>query len=941
MTNRRRNRPILIALIACLLLPVVVGQAAPASQIATPLDRAEILLQRLTPEERVGQLFLVSFIGPEAGAGSPTGAQIYDLIVNHHIGGVILSAANDNFLGIDQTIPLAQSLIDQLQRNEYSASQQTMVNPQTSEPFTPAYIPLFIGISQGGDGYPYNQILSGVTPLPSQMAIGATWDPDQAQQVGSVLGSELSALGFNMLLGPSLDVLEPPFSESGGDLGVRTFGGDPFWVGEMGKAFITGVHLGSSGKIAVVAKHFPGFGGSDRLPEDEVATVRKSLEQLKQIELAPFFAVTGNAPTLDATVDGLLTAHIRYQGFQGNIRATTKPVSFDPQAFSELMKLPEFMVWRQNGGVVVSDNLGSRAVRRFYDPTGETFIGSFVARDAFLAGNDLLYLNNFISSNDTEAYTSILQTLNFFTSKYREDAAFAQRVDQSVLRILTLKYRIYGNTFTLNQSLPSQSGINQLNTSSQVTFEIAQRAATLISPTLDELDDAIPEPPGANDKIVFISDTRIFQQCSNCRQEYTLPVNALAEAVIRFYSGGGQVSPSNLTSYSFQDLQDMLEAGSGIMQIENDLRQADWIVFAMSNVTPNVPSSLALRNFLEASPGLYQQKKLIVFALNSPYYLDATDISKLTAYYGLYSRSEKFIEVAARLLFQELQPSGNLPVDVPGIGYSMILATSPDPDQIIPLFLDYPQPPASDGTQTPEPTPTQPAYRVGDTIPVRTGVILDHNGHPVPNDTIVYFFLNLNGEGLTLHQVEAKTSQGVASASLRIDRSGILQIRAESEPAKLSDILQFDIPPENVTATEPPATPVPTETPTITSTSTEVPTPTITPTQTPTPALPTKSTTNFSDWFFSLLTIVTVGILYYWLVSTRGSMRLGVRSSLLAMIGGLLTYSYLTLSLPGSEEIIREGGLGGVMLRVLLGAVLSGSLVLVWQGVKRVIKVPK
>ena len=63
-----------------------------------------------------------------------------------------------------------------------------------------------------------------------------------------------------------------------------------------------------------------------------MATVRKSLEELKQVELAPFFAVTGDATSPESTTDGLLLSHIRYQGFQGNIRATTKPVSFDAQA---------------------------------------------------------------------------------------------------------------------------------------------------------------------------------------------------------------------------------------------------------------------------------------------------------------------------------------------------------------------------------------------------------------------------------------------------------------------------------------------------------------------------------------------------------------------------------------------------------------------------------
>ena len=133
------------------------------------------------------------------------------------------------------------------------------INPETNETYTPAYIPLFIGISQEGDGYPYDQILSGMTSLPSQMALGATWSTDLSRQVGNVLGKELSGLGFNLLLGPSLDVLEVPTTDSGGDLGVRTFGGDPFWVGALGQAYIAGVHEGSNGKMVVACEAFSWF----------------------------------------------------------------------------------------------------------------------------------------------------------------------------------------------------------------------------------------------------------------------------------------------------------------------------------------------------------------------------------------------------------------------------------------------------------------------------------------------------------------------------------------------------------------------------------------------------------------------------------------------------------------------------------------------------------
>ena len=928
MRNKRFYQPLIIVLVIGLLFPLTSGEAAPTLPAHDSAHLAQVLLDRLTPEERVGQLFLVTFTGPEAGASSSASGLIYDLIVNHHIGGVVLEADNNNFMGLDQTIPTLISLTDQIQRNEYNASLLPQENPVTNEPFTPAFIPLFIAISQDGDGYPYDQLLSGLTPLPSQMALGATWNPELARQVGNVLGSELAVLGINMLLGPSLDVLETSYSERGGDLGVRSFGGDPYWVGKMGQAFITGLHQGNN-ELAVIAKHFPGFGGSDRLPEDEVATVRSSLEQLKQIELAPFFSVTGNAPSAEATTDGLLVSHIRYQGFQGNIRATTRPVSFDAQALSQLLALPQFDNWRQAGGITVSDDLGSRAVRRFYDPSGQTFNGLFVARDAFLAGNDMLYLGNFVSSGDEDSYTSILRTLAFFAQKYREDAAFAERVDDSVSRILTLKYSLYDDAFSLTETLPNYNAINSLGQSEEVTFEVARQAATLISPPLEELNDTLPSPPGRNDNIVIITDTRLYQQCSTyCRQQYTIDVDSLANAVIRFYSGSGQVLPGNLTSFMFDDLTEMLNVGSGVVQIENDLRNAEWIVFMMSDVNPSLPSSQALRVFLDQRPDLQQNKNIIVFALAAPYYLDTTDISKLTAYYALYSRSNTFIEVAARLLFREIQPAGELPVTVQGISYDLIEITSPDPDQVIPLYLDLP--PTANTTSTPE-TPTPPVvFRIGDALPVSTGVIVDHNGHQVPDGTPVRFLL-YNEDGSNPAQTyEAQTVDGIARGQLRVNRDGELTIRAESEPAEVSEIITIEIAPEQGTPTEMAATPTPTTTPSPSSTPTEAPT--LTPTAISTPVVPPEpDSVRFGDWLMALLLTGGVGGINYSLAKRKHNLRWSVRATFLTLIGGLLAYSYLAIKLPGSQGLITSGGSWSVFWITLLGALVGAASLWLWQ----------
>jgi len=53
-----------------------------------------------------------------------------------------------------------------------------------------------------------------------------------------------------------------------------------------------------------------------------------------------------------------------------------------------------------------------------------------------------------------------------------------------------------------------------------------------------------------------------------------------------------------------------------------------------------------------------------------------------------------------------------------------------------------------------------------------------------------------------------------------------------------------------------------------------------------------------------------------------------VRGGFLAMIGGLAAYSYLALSLPGSEKILEASVSRGVFIITLSGACLG--LVLSW-----------
>ncbi len=912
--KKRFRFVLLLAILAAVLSPgAFAARGAPLAQVLTPEQKTAELMASMTPQEKVGQLFLVTFEGSSLKMDAP----ILDLIATRHIGGVVLQSSKENFTGGDDAATQAAGLISTLQTTEWETYQQSSDGKH--------YIPLLVGMSQEGDLAPYDQLFNGMTALPSQMAIGATWNTSLAERVGEVMGQELSALGVNLLLSPSLNVMDEPHTDGREDLGVRVFGGDPYWVGEMGKAYISGLHKGSNNGLAVIGKDFPGRGASDRSAEIEVATVRKSFEQLQQVELFPFATVTGNSAISESTLDGLLVSHIRYQGLQGQVNANTRPVSLDATALDTLMNLPEFSSWRSTGGLLVSDNLGSNAVRQLFDPTGNNFDGRQVARSAFLAGNDLLYVDNFVSSGDPDAYTTLERTLDFFIQKYREDAAFAERVDTSVRRILTLKYRLYP-TFNLQSALAPQQNLPEIGQSNALTFEVAQKAASLISPDTDVLDTVLPNVPQISDKIIFLTDVLVTRQCSTCPDQTILGLDALQSAVLRLYGTqtSGQVVSTRTSSHSFAELTRLLDNVVMESTLESDLQQANWIVVAMRGESSDRAESRALTRLLAERTDLIRDKKIVVFAFGAPYYLDATDLSKISAYYALYSKAPAFIDVAARILFQELPISGASPVSVPGAGYTLTNVLSPNPAQVISLSLDIA---AGETTSTDiTPTPTEvPTFKVGDTLPLKTGLILDHNGNPVPDGTLVQFMFTTGGDNTVVQQINSDTTSGVARAAFRIQNPGVLEIRVVSGPAETSQILSLDVSGEQPAAVT-----------AIVPTIQAEPSPTPEPTLSPTPESTPEVSGTLSGDSRLLYWLVAVGFIWlcaggvYTLGRLRISLRWGVRWGLLAAVGGLAVYSLASLFLEGGDSWLTQR-LGGAIFLALCGVLLGWASGIYWQ----------
>jgi len=869
------------------------------AQEATPDPdiQVEALLSAMTVEERIGQLFVVAFEGNDAGPGTDVAA----LIQQDHVGGVILLAANANFYnGTDAPRQIAE-LTNGLQALSMGSGIE---------------VPLFVAVEHEGDGYPYTQITGGTTPLPNALAAGATWDVASARDVGQVTGLELAAMGINLLLGPSVDVLDNPQPGTQGDMGSRTFGGDPVWVGQMGRAYIEGVHRGSDGRVATVAKHFPGHGGSDRLPGEDVATVDKSLAELKRVELAPFIAVTGGEVGDDAVTDALMSSHIRYRHYQGEVRQFTAPVSFDAEGMQSILNLDEFASWRTNG-LIVSDSLGVPAVRKTFDPTQTTFPHRRIAKEAFLAGNDLLLLSRF-DLNDAwiDQLRNTRDTIAFFRSEYRANPAFAARVDEAVTRILHLKLRLYPE-FVLEAVKVHPTAAQQVcGLGTEITQRIANEAITLLYPD----PNAVLPPPRRGEKILIFTDARPVRECPTeaCQPFSPLGQTAMEEAMLRAYGPEGteQVDPEDINSLPFGQLRKFLMGEQAEFDVGALLTDADWILFAQQDLSlAKGPNSDAVKLFLNHSLSTSYDARLVVMAFNAPYYLDTTEISKLSLYLGAYSKVDPFVEAVVRVLFGELVPQGASPVDVAGINYDLQRQLAPDPDQSIPL--DQLEPGA-------EALPQPPV-----SARLRAGPIVDRNGHRVRDETPVTFFAEYTG-GAYAPPVSATTGGGVAEATLILAAAGQVRFRAESGEARQSEIVTLAI--QSLPTATAPSSRTPDPSPTVLPAS--VPVSTSQPTSTPAPtetALPAVTDTGRpaagADLLLAAVTTLLVAALGYLLLGERRKQPANVvRWVLMAIIGGMLGYILYSLRVirPESWGILPD--VGWVTKSAMVGVVAVCAL---------------
>ncbi len=492
-------------------------------------------------------------------------------------------------------------------------------------------------------------------------------------------------------------------------------------------------------------------------------------------------------------------------------------------------------------------------------------------------------------------FVNVRDTLKFLASRYKDEPAFQALVDAAVYRILKTKLGLYPSQNIDSVLVDRASALSSLGGGERVNAQVALSALTLVFPLTEDL---LPSPPQEGQSLVVFTQERAFTASEDGGGIVPLDANAIADTILRFYGpdGTGVIRFDAIESFSFEELLLASELSGEIdedgeafplpLAVNGALSRADWVVFATTGLDDSSENSMALKRFLAEQANVLDAR-VAVLAFGPPYELDSTEISKLDAYYTLYSTGDAFVEAGVRALFRDLVAPGDSPVDVPALNYHIAQELMPNPEQT--LSLSVVDEAGEELTQT-----AKANIHIGDMINLRTGIILDRNGHVVPDGTPVQFMMEYPQEAVQ-HTVVSETSNGVAQAAVTLDRAGQLDIVVQSEPATSSVKLELVSRDDGVIIRE--VEPTPTLTPTATPTATPEPTATPTPDPVPDkvvqlpdpPLLPAPETGKLIRW--GVLGAAIVAVLgFFW--SRELSLRpvCAMRAGLIGLVGGLAGY---------------------------------------------------
>jgi beta-glucosidase len=401
----RRTLAMVGVLIAA-LMAIALGTTASAPGAGQPRyldarasikDRVDDLLRRMTLEEKVGQMDQI-VIGELRDATPPANGDcnnpngnndplqdvcLQRVLIDYHTGS-ILSGGTDN--PIDNT---GRGWAEQYNRIQRYAIEHSRL-----------HIPVIYGVDAvHGFGHPFEATL-----FPQSIGMGATWDTELAQAAGAATRQQLLATGGNWNFAPVQDLAR----DNRWGRYYETWAEAPLLAGALGAANIRGMQGGGfdSPQVAATVKHFGGY--SQSLNGRDRVEAQLPIRYLQDVLLPPY------AAGIDA---GASTVMVN-SGSINNIPATASHYLLTEQ-------LRERFGFK---GVVISDYGDVPALQNTYHVAAD--FPEAIAK-AVNAGIDMSMTPfDYVGWN------------NGLIQNVQSREVTMKRVDQSVRRILTLKFQL-------------------------------------------------------------------------------------------------------------------------------------------------------------------------------------------------------------------------------------------------------------------------------------------------------------------------------------------------------------------------------------------------------------------------------------------------------------------------------------------------------------------
>jgi beta-glucosidase len=399
----RRTLAVIIVALVAVALGMTAASAPGAGQPryldanASIKDRVDDLLRRMTLAEKVGQMDQI-VIGelrdttpPANGDCNNSGGNndplqipcLQRVLIDYHTGS-ILSGGTDN--PVDNTGRGWAEQYNTIQRYAIENSR--------------LHIPVIYGVDAvHGFGHPFEATL-----FPQSIGMGATWDTELAEAAGAATRQQLLATGGNWNFAPVQDLAR----DNRWGRYYETWAEQPLLASALGAANIRGLQGGGfkSPQVAATVKHFAGY--SQSINGHDRVEAQLPIRYLQDILIPPYTA------GLDA---GAATVMVN-SGSINNIPATASHYLLTEQLRDRL----DFE------GVVISDFGDVPALQNAYRIAAD--FPDAIAKavnagvDMSMTPFDYVGWNNGLIQNVQTGRVSM------------------KRIDQSVRRILTLKFRL-------------------------------------------------------------------------------------------------------------------------------------------------------------------------------------------------------------------------------------------------------------------------------------------------------------------------------------------------------------------------------------------------------------------------------------------------------------------------------------------------------------------